>query len=440
MALIFDKIGQGVKSTRQGAGNFVDAVGSVFAPWAPDTRFSEFIAGGPTLNTQARADTGNGSTQTPVGPSTPVPNRSEVPYGPQPNPNPNPNPTQNDTRPTNTSTQNVPGDSRFTQLEKMNRNPVQEQEYQALLSQMGPSNDQIRSQINSIFDDVNSYLNRAEGNLRQDFPTILGELGDQFNVSRGQLETGRDQTGRMLDESENQSRSRRQDAESANARLFNELQRGALQRFGGASSAGQAATELANVEAQRRQGAVAQDFNTAMREIETQRLRTEEQFQQGLQQLTMQKQMAENEARRSFQNKLLEIDKMRADASQNKGAMKLQALMDLRNQVNAISMQNMQFQQQLQMMREQANIELQSRAAQFTQAGNTGVSAFNQFAGQQNLTPASQFSVGAQNPAQSQTPQMTGRVNDDEIMGIMAQNRIPGSSATDPRFANYLGQ
>lgn len=50
MALIVDKV-------RQGAGNFVDALGSVFAPWAPDTNISELIAGGPTLNTQAKAST-----------------------------------------------------------------------------------------------------------------------------------------------------------------------------------------------------------------------------------------------------------------------------------------------------------------------------------------------------------------------------------------------
>jgi len=64
MALILDQ-------ARQGAGNFVDALGSVFAPWAKDTGVSEWIAGGPTLNTQAKASEGYPE-QGPTGPNMSV--------------------------------------------------------------------------------------------------------------------------------------------------------------------------------------------------------------------------------------------------------------------------------------------------------------------------------------------------------------------------------
>lgn len=50
-----DTIAAAIKKARNFAGNAVDAAGSLVAPWAKDTGISEFIAGGPTLNTQAKA-------------------------------------------------------------------------------------------------------------------------------------------------------------------------------------------------------------------------------------------------------------------------------------------------------------------------------------------------------------------------------------------------
>lgn len=282
----------------------------------------------------------------------------------------------------------------------------------------------INREIENIFGASNQYLGQAEQNIRNDLPRTLEEIQAQFGAGQQQLETGKAQSERQLDETAQATRQRSQESEADARRLFNELQLGGQQRFGGASSAGQAFSEIANVEQQRRAGAIARDFNTAMREIEDQRLNVQENYQDNLRQLKVQRDQSVNQANRDFQNKLLQISQMRAANDQAKAEARLGALQDLRNQIFQIDLQNQQFQQQLEAQRQANELALQNYAQQVAASTAGGQSAFDQFAGQtQNQSTILNPGAGMGGGQGFQTP--TGAVNrrDDEgLIGALGPN------------------
>lgn len=430
------------QDVRQSLGNFVDTAGGYLG--IPETGISERIAGGPTTNTapnQAYAYEGGQST---------APNQSVAPGGIY---------DQNGNQIGSSSTYqtvNVPtssggssgGGSSSGGSSSTGGSVDGTQNVDYFINEFGQrqaitdnpnskyfNQDSILSEINNIFSEVNDYLGRSESRVREGLDPALAGVASQYNDSAQQLQTGVDQTNRLLDENRISTQQRRLEADNANARLLDELRRGSLQRFGGASSAGQAATELANVEAQRRSGQTQQDFGTAMRSIDQQAVQVEEDYNNRLSQLKTQRQLAENQIQSEFRDRIQQIDNMRAEAAQNKGAMKLQALQNLRNQMFQLQLQETQFQQSLAAMREQANIQLQAQRSSLAQAGSTATGAFNTFAGQASVNPGTQYSV---NPAMNggQTTQLTGSINRNE--DLIGQGYIPGSSDRDPRFANYV--
>jgi hypothetical protein len=283
-----------------------------------------------------------------------------------------------------------------------------------------PNADADMRAINDIFSEVYSYLDKASGNLRGNQASVLQDVASQIADRQAQLTQSRSQVDRQLGEAEVGAQQRRQDVDASSVRLFNELMQGGQQRFGGASSAGQAYTELANVEQQRRAQTTATQFNTAMREIESERVRVEEQYQMGQKQLLSEKQRAEGEVKRDFDAKMLEIDRMRADAAQNKGAMKLEALQNLRNQVFQINSQERQFQQQLEAMRQSSLMELQTYQQKLAQSGQAGAQSSSMFIDQSNANPQTGLGIsgGSNVPGQ----QMTGRIDDEmsQAMGYRA--------------------
>ncbi|MCC7571456.1 hypothetical protein KO465_09105 [Candidatus Micrarchaeota archaeon] len=284
--------------------------------------------------------------------------------------------------------------------------------------------DEMR-QIDNIFSEVNNYLNSARSNLTSSQASVLQDLASQLADRQAQLTQSKTNVDRTLTEAEIGTQQRRQDADAASVRLFNELMQGGQQRFGGASSAGQAFTELGNVEQQRRAQATATDFNTAMRQIESERTRVEEEYSMGQQQLVAEKQRAENEIKRDFAAKMLEIDRMGAEAGQNKGAMKLDLLQQVRNQMYQVDLQDRQFHQQLEAMRQASLMELQNRQAQLASAGQSGQAAFGAFQDVTAQAPQSNLDITrGQAPTQ---PGMIGRIDDETNMpiGRVAYNQDP---------------
>lgn len=257
------------------------------------------------------------------------------------------------------------GDSRLTQLQKMGTlNPVQQSEYDRLIAELQGGQAQDQRLIDEAYGQSESYLNQAENQLNADYPTIQAEINAQGQLNNQLLDNSKTSALNQTGQQAMTAGQRQESALSKARRLYGELQRGYNQRFGGASSAGEAANEISNQERLRQEGTTRQDYGNTMRAIELQNQEIESNYNTGKLQLQQQTQQALNEAQRDFQNKLLTIAQNKALIGQAKAEARLASLQELRNNIYKINMQNMQFQQQLEAQKQAGQQQLQQFSTQ----------------------------------------------------------------------------
>lgn len=313
--------------------------------------------------------------------------------------------------------------TRITQLTQpgYNRNPAEDTELKNLIAQLEASQQDDSRLIDEAYNSSFDYLNKAEGALRADFPNFLQEAEGNFNVNSAQLKSQLDNANNQFGMQTDQATQRQREALSANRRLYSDLRTGYNQRFGGSTSAGQAASEIANVEQQRQMGKTNQTYAETARAIEVQKQNVQKEYDNGVLQLQQQKQSAINQANRDFQNKLLEIEKNRADINMNKAQARLGALQNLRNQIFQINVQNMQFQQQLQLQREAAQQELSNYQAKLGGATGAATSSFNSFLSDPSTTTNPQSDLQVQTGGNQAGSPMVGSIKRDENQGLFGQ-------------------
>lgn len=268
------------------------------------------------------------------------------------------------------------GDSRLTQLQKMGTlNPVQQSEYDRLIAELQGGQAQDQRLIDEAYGQSESYLNQAENQLNADYPTIQAEINAQGQLNNQLLDNSKTSALNQTGQQAMTAGQRQESALSKARRLYGELQRGYNQRFGGASSAGEAANEISNQERLRQEGTTRQDYGNTMRAIELQNQEIESNYNTGKLQLQQQTQQALNEAQRDFQNKLLTIAQNKALIGQAKAEARLASLQELRNNIYQINMQNMQFQQQLEAQKQAGQQQLQQFSTLSQSAVGAGQSA-----------------------------------------------------------------
>lgn len=278
--------------------------------------------------------------------------------------------------------------------------------------------DDYYREIDSAYSGSENYLNEAERAVREDYPSALAEAEAQHKTSSSQLDNSRQSAFDTLNQQTTKATQTKESAMEAARRLHQEQQIGANQRFGGSTSAGQAASELQNREFFRNYGQTVRQHTDLVNQIETQRASVDREYQTGLLQLEQQKQTAINNANRDFQNKLLQISSSRAQLGQAKAEARLAALQELRNQVFAIEQQNIQFQQTLELQRQQAQAQLGNFAQVATGAQNTATNAVNSYNPTISNTTAA---TGGMYPSQSGQP-LTGSIKREEenpLMGVI---------------------
>lgn len=265
--------------------------------------------------------------------------------------------------------------------------------------------------IDEAYNPSFDYLGKAEAALRGDLPDTLQSIEGNNEVSSAQLAASKDQTMGTLNSQQLEAQQRKLYADAANRRLHDEQRMGYRQRFGGMSSAGQAASELSTVEQQRQLGNNQQNLETFSRDIAGKVHEVETNFALGQKELLQRKQDAITQANRDFQNKLLQIEQNRADLNMNKAQARLQALQNLRNQVFQINLQNMQFQQTLEAQKQASLLDIQKY--QQTNGGITSSSTnnLNQFASNVNTNPQTSLSYNdVQNGVNSGGLTLTGMI------------------------------
>jgi len=244
----------------------------------------------------------------------------------------------------------------------------------------GGSQQSTQQQLDEAYNPIFDYLNQAESNVRGAFPGIQGDINNQYGVSSNQLGTGLQQGMASLDQNSTKIQQTKEDAMAQARRLYNELIQGYGQRFGGSTSAGEAARVLAGNEAQRTMGGVNRDFGNNQALINQKKVEVEQNYQLGLQQLQATRDAALNQANRDFQQKLLDISNTRASTASEKAQQKLAALQELRNQAYNIQLQNQQFQQQLALQRDAdgKNIDAWTKGlGSSMSAGNAAATSYN---------------------------------------------------------------
>jgi hypothetical protein len=212
----------------------------------------------------------------------------------------------------------------------------------------GPSaEDQLRSEVDAIFSPVFSALSGQESTLRENYSTVPTDIENQYSSSLTSIGNERTSGQGQLALQEKAVGGAKENALTSATRLYNELARGGMQRFGGASSAGEAFQTLTAQEQQRRQGTIYSEYSTAMDKIGQYKSDLEGKYQTALTQLETQKQSALDQSKRDFNDALQAIQTQTSIAESDKAITTLNTLQDYRNKIYTINAQSLSFAQQL---------------------------------------------------------------------------------------------
>ena len=243
-------------------------------------------------------------------------------------------------------------------------------------NQMGSQQDLI-NQVNDAYGGVNDALNSWQNTLQQGLPAQQAAAAGQFEQLRPDLQQAYQQ-GMNLNQNQVQSTQQDQANALAQARsLFNEVQKGAGQRFGGSTGTGtgvSSAADFANAYYNSQLGQNEAGINnTAAKNLgalQTQASTVQSQFQNNLKQLEDQKAQAVNQVQAAFQQQLAQVQQTRTMAADEKAQTQLSMLQQLRQNLQNINNQYTQFQQGLQAQYQQANLGLRNAIQTYSVLAN----------------------------------------------------------------------
>ena len=223
---------------------------------------------------------------------------------------------------------------------------------------------QQKAEIDARYKEAMKNLNAMGGLIGGQKEALIAEIGNQYLASLSQLRTqkagivedislSKEQAAGRLGETTQESSRRKEDANTAAVRLYNELITGGQQRFGGASSAGEAYGSVLGSELMRNQG-----MNQAQHEqLVQQATKTHEDFLQQVESASRKLEMeyAENErqvesnkksqlfsAETEFNTQMVALAKDKASAGDVKYIDQINLLSELRNKTYQITMQAQQ--------------------------------------------------------------------------------------------------
>jgi len=283
--------------------------------------------------------------------------------------------------------------------------------------------------INAIADPIFAYLDQAKQRIQDSLQPLIANIGQNFETAKQSLDTKKASGEAMLGEQGTQAQLAKQESENKIRRLYNELTRAGIQKFGGASSAGQGYGELLGVEAQRSNAQTAQEYNTAKREIEVARYQLDQDYQDKILQLQQDKANKEFEAQQNYQDRMSEIDRARAETQSNKAAMKYQALQEFRNQVFQIQWEDYQQKQLLSQQKEAVNRELAMYDQNLNAATNAGGQALGAYTSSDVMNPTSNAQLpGSPATDLNDLSQYSGVVNKKDDFDLFPSMEIGGSA------------
>ncbi|GIW70230.1 MAG: hypothetical protein KatS3mg101_0977 [Patescibacteria group bacterium] len=269
--------------------------------------------------------------------------------------------------------------------------------------------EEVRRQAEAIYAPIMSYLSEAENTLRSNFESQRSLIEQEYQNALSSLGVQKTQSLRDLSTQEEQARQRKEDALSAARRLYSELGQGIQQRFGGASSAGQAASELLGREQLKQQGGIWRAFQNAVSQIENYRARLNENYDQAINDVNLQKAQAIQQIQSDYNAKLAQIGALRGQTESAKANLKLQLLNDLKDKVWQINIASLNYLQQLAANKQISNQILDSYTQRFAQSVLGGGTAVQNLFGSTTVNPSTNLAFGGGQA--STTPLQTGQIS-----------------------------
>lgn len=258
--------------------------------------------------------------------------------------------------------------------------------------------------IQQAFDAVMGGINSQEQTLRDQQPSIQNDINSAYNTSKSTLDTQNQSNLRDLTTQEQQGGQRKEDALTAATRLYNELLQGGQQRFGGASSAGEAYSALAGRELQRNDQTIFTNYDNFMGQIANAKQNLNDKYSNALLQLETQKNAALNQAQRDFSDKLSQIAQIKAGAESDKDNARFSALQDLRNQVFQINLAVAQQQNSVNSVKQQLEDQIASYGASAGQQMSNTSAAGQSYAANTPLNYNTSLTYGGGDQAVAPTP------------------------------------
>lgn len=231
---------------------------------------------------------------------------------------------------------------------------------------------QVDSAYNSAYGALNDYQNQLQGN-EQNFYNSYTSPYDAFIPQAQQARTA----GMNLNANQvNQTNQQAANAIASARDLFNQVNQGSTQRFGGSQGIGtgvSSAADFANAFNNKSLGQnQTQIYNTQAQNLgglQTQAQNIESQYQNQLQTIQSQKASALNQAQQIFQQQLQAINSQRAQIGVDKAHQALSALQNYQNYINSVNQQSNQL---------ISNLTLQQNAARLGIAN--GLAGYNSMA------------------------------------------------------------
>lgn len=232
----------------------------------------------------------------------------------------------------------------------------------------GPSPEELQRQLQA---DVDNVYSEAMGIYNNMMPTDAQkaqyeqEAMNPYNEQLPLLEQSKSASMRVNQQQKDEAAAQYESALAAARRLFQELTQGVQQRFGGSNSAGEFAQNFYGREYQNQRGQQQNTHGQNVRDLGNKAQEIETGYQANLQKINMEKETAKLQARRLFQDKIDQINSMKGQLAQNKAALKLQALQELRNRSYQIEDSVRSFAQQIEAQRQAALTNIQQMQAQY---------------------------------------------------------------------------
>lgn len=185
--------------------------------------------------------------------------------------------------------------------------------------------------IDNAYGEAMGYYNQMYDDAVKGKQTFL----DQYTSPYEAMRPGMEQTYKGgLEQVDTQRRGQQvqeQSALDAAGRLYNEMMQGTRQRFGGTNSAGDFANAFYNREYMRQRGDIQNTAGQNYAALDTRVRELGDKFNAQVKELDLQKAAALSQAQNLFQQRLDQINGMKAEMAQNKAQMKLAALQEYRN-------------------------------------------------------------------------------------------------------------